>query len=117
MIKSAKGSRKIFVKTTTIDEYCTENRVVPDGIKIDVEGAERLVIEGGQQTIDRYAPWILLEFHGQYMPRDERQLNWNRIVHSAKKIVFLDGDCNKYEYGVELKSMPECAYFHTFIKY
>lgn len=112
-----KSSREIVVKTTTIDEFCEENGIRPDGIKIDVEGAEGLVIEGCQSVIKKYSPWVLLEFHGYFMSEEERRINWYRIVDSAKKVTFIDGNSNQYHYGSEVESMPDCSYFHVFIKY
>lgn len=44
--------RRIEVRTTTLDEWAA--REIPDGrlvLKVDVQGAEGLLIEGGQQTI------------------------------------------------------------------
>jgi len=36
---------------------------IPFLIKIDVEGAEHLVLEGGKKFIKQYKPIILLEIH------------------------------------------------------
>ena len=35
---SREFSGGVIVKTTTIDQYCQDNHILPDGIKIDVEG-------------------------------------------------------------------------------
>jgi len=91
---AVRGLREIVVQTTTIDKYCEENDVCPDGIKIDVEGAEAFVIEGCRNTIKKCCPWILLEFHGMLMPERQRKKNWDMITRSAKKVVFLDGAMN-----------------------
>ena len=109
--------KEVVVETTTIDKYCKDNGICPDGIKIDVEGAEGLVIAGCQNVIQKYSPWVLLEFHGMLMSEKERHLYWSEIVKSAKKIVFIDGKSNRYRYGSEVNSMPDCPYFHVFIKY
>jgi FkbM family methyltransferase len=53
------------VRTTTVDTIVFEQKQpVPDLIKIDVEGAERLVLAGSQETIKRYHPTFLIELHG-----------------------------------------------------
>jgi hypothetical protein len=55
------GSRFDFlVSTATIDEIvrCTWP---PDFIKIDVEGAERLVLAGAQETLRSHRPLVLFE--------------------------------------------------------
>jgi len=109
--------KMIRVETATIDTYCEENKISPNGIKIDVEGAEGLVIEGCRDTLEKCHPWILLEFHGMFMSEKERIRNWYRIVNSSKKIVFIDGNSQKYQYGSEVTSLPDCQYFHVFIQY
>lgn len=49
------------VETETIDNFCESNNIKPDFIKIDVEGAEHLVIEGGENVIQKYLPTIVFE--------------------------------------------------------
>lgn len=48
---------------TTLDAYCARHDLAPDVIKIDVEGAELAVLEGGRDTIGRYRPLIFLSVH------------------------------------------------------
>ncbi|MCP3929694.1 MAG: FkbM family methyltransferase [Bacteroidetes bacterium] len=45
-----------------LDSYFQENNILPSFIKIDVEGAEDLVIEGTLQTLEKYSPVIAMEF-------------------------------------------------------
>lgn len=54
---------KLTVKTVTLDNDLPSD-YVPTLIKIDVEGAERQVFEGGIETITRYKPIIIFE-HGK----------------------------------------------------
>lgn len=54
---------KLTVRTEKLD-HCLPDGYVPSLIKIDVEGAERLVIEGALETIRKYHPVILFE-HGK----------------------------------------------------
>jgi FkbM family methyltransferase len=51
---------KIIVRTETLDKSLPAG-YVPDLIKIDVEGAERLVIEGAINTISKYKPIVVFE--------------------------------------------------------
>ena len=51
----------ITVATRRLDDYCAEHAVTPTVIKIDVEGAEAMVLRGGKSTILSALPVITLE--------------------------------------------------------
>ncbi|MEK7180176.1 MAG: FkbM family methyltransferase [Patescibacteria group bacterium] len=55
----------IKVKTVPLDLFKKELGIleIPDLIKIDVEGAESLVLKGAEETIRKHRPLILLEVH------------------------------------------------------
>jgi len=52
----------------TLDTFCDENNIIPDFIKIDVEGAEFEVIEGAKFTIKTHRPRLMVEAHKEYNP-------------------------------------------------
>jgi len=106
-----------IIKLTTIDQYCTDNNFLPDGIIIDVEGAEGLVIEGSRKILSKHSLWVLMEFHGGFMSEEERINNWYKIVENAKKVTFIDGNSKHHSYGQTLTELPNCINFHLFIQY
>lgn len=55
--------KEITVKTETMDDVYPDGRPL-DFVKIDVEGAEYLVLEGGKETLKRWHPYIVFE-HGR----------------------------------------------------
>ena len=63
------------VRVTTLDEYCKVNNVVPTHIKIDAEGSEQDVIEGGLGIIKRHSPTIVIEF----WPLDKGGKHYNAL--------------------------------------
>lgn len=115
--KKEKGLKYELIDITTLDRFCEENNIHPNGIKIDVEGAEGSVIEGAKNTIERCSPWILLEFHGHKMSEEERIKIWQNVVNTAKKVLFIEGSSNKYKFGMEVKSIPDYSNFIVFIQY
>ena len=59
-----KWFKPIVVEQTTIDELIYQDICIPpDLLKIDVEGAESLVIEGAIKTIEIHRPLIVVEVH------------------------------------------------------
>lgn len=107
----------ISAPVTTIDKYCEDNDTWPQGIKLDVEGAEASVIQGCLKVIRKCHPWILLEFHGHFFQDDERKANWEEIVRYATEIVYIEGSASNLSFGSKLNGMPDSSYFHVFIQY
>lgn len=57
-------SRNIRVRTMTLDA-AAEQFGAPDLIKLDVEGAENLVLEGGKNVMSEHRPALVVEVHGE----------------------------------------------------
>lgn len=56
-----KTQEKIMVATITIDSFVEQNQLdTVDFIKADIEGAERMMLEGAQNTLAKYAPKLSL---------------------------------------------------------
>jgi FkbM family methyltransferase len=60
----------IDVRTTTVDDFCGTNGVVPDVIKMDIEGAELGGLQGARRTIAAGGRGLALfvEFHPTIWP-------------------------------------------------
>jgi FkbM family methyltransferase len=55
--------RKLTVSTDTLDNYVEREQLSSlDLVKIDVEGAERLVLEGAAVTLKKFKPLLVVEF-------------------------------------------------------
>ncbi|WP_212629652.1 FkbM family methyltransferase [Pseudomonas sp. KB-10] len=52
--------QSVTCRTTTLDSFCAERDIVPTLLKIDVEGAELMVVQGGGETL-QHTPIILME--------------------------------------------------------
>lgn len=56
----------------TLDDFLSErleNATCPCMIKCDVEGAEQLVLEGGENTLRKFKPTLLVSVHPPYLPK------------------------------------------------
>lgn len=69
----AEAKRSYIVETVhseRLDDYVARNGISRiDFMKIDVEGAEALVLEGGQQTLAKHKPSIFCEINDDYTQR------------------------------------------------
>lgn len=54
-----------YVHTISIDEFVHHSKNLPNIIKIDVEGAELLVLSGAKETIKNQKPIIFLSIHSE----------------------------------------------------
>ncbi|MFB6187515.1 MAG: FkbM family methyltransferase [Halobacteriaceae archaeon] len=60
--------------TIRLDSYCREN-TLPDIVKIDVEGAEYNVIQGGEDTLSKSRPELYIEMHpGQILDGKQQDI-------------------------------------------
>lgn len=51
----------------TLDKYCQDNWVVPNIIKMDIEGYEYYAVDGMLETLGNHHPVLLIEFHERLM--------------------------------------------------
>jgi len=62
LIQSSTAGKKVLVRKTTLDSYCENYSINSvDLIKIDVEGYETNVLQGGSSIIKKSSPIILME--------------------------------------------------------
>jgi len=60
--------RKISIQTITLDTLCREVGLRPNLVKIDVEGAELLVLRGAGELLSESYPTIILAVHPFWLP-------------------------------------------------
>lgn len=69
------AERLLTAPVTKLDQWVTDNAVVPDVVKIDVEGAELEVLEGMTETMQQHRPTIVCEVEGRERERTEEILS------------------------------------------
>ena len=65
---STKGNQPVMI--ISLDDFFKESLVLPDIIKIDVEGAELSVLKGSKNLLSESKPAILLSTHGDKVKND-----------------------------------------------
>jgi FkbM family methyltransferase len=61
----------VEVSTLTLDSFCDAAGIAPDVIKIDVEGAEGMVLRGATGVLQRYRPVLVISTHPYWFPASE----------------------------------------------
>ncbi|PJC31274.1 FkbM family methyltransferase [Candidatus Roizmanbacteria bacterium CG_4_9_14_0_2_um_filter_39_13] len=95
-LTSQKKVEKIRCKLKTLDNFCSQSKILPDFIKCDVEGAELFVFKGGCRLIQGSTPIIFTEMLRKwskkfgYHPNDIisffQQLDYHCFYISGNKI-------------------------------
>jgi FkbM family methyltransferase len=60
--------RKSAIDTITLDTFCSERSLRPNLVKIDVEGAELLVLRGAAKLLSESRPIVVLAIHPYWLP-------------------------------------------------
>jgi FkbM family methyltransferase len=64
------GQIRVTVPVETLDNFCAREEISRvDFMKIDVEGAELQILEGGQHVIETHQPVILVEIEARHTAR------------------------------------------------
>lgn len=106
----------IETKMISINKYCSDTNIKPDGFIIDVEGFEKEVIKGGMRTITQNSSWVLLEFHAYFMDNVEKEKIWNLIRTVAKKVFLLNKNLKNLRTGKIIENLPKDSYFHLYFE-
>ena len=60
------GFKEVMVDVMTLDEFVRRYEIIPDILKLDIEGAEYDLLVGGEQTIRDYRPDFYIEMHSEF---------------------------------------------------
>ena len=63
---------RVQVPSISLDDFCIESGLIPDVIKIDVEGAELLVLQGAERTLQEHSPTLIVGVHPFWLPKQQR---------------------------------------------
>ena len=102
--KGETTTRLIDVATDTLDNFCNKNKISRiDFIKIDVEGHELKVIEGGTETLKRLRPVLQIEI--------EQRHHKDNIIHIIEHVKNLGYKCNYLDVEtrqiISLETLPQ----------
>ena len=64
VVPGLNGSGSFQVPVISLDEFCEKNNLIPQGIKMDIEGGEIAALAGAKRVLERSRPIIFLSTHG-----------------------------------------------------
>jgi FkbM family methyltransferase len=112
---------KIDVPCTTLDRIVPTLGLRPTTVKMDIEGAEDLALDGARETLARRDVKVLLEVHHSYLVRRGKSANTvlRTLAELGKEIYFLENN-PAYPYRLMDKMDPagriEIDNFHVLAK-
>ena len=65
------GKTLTRVRSVTLDGFVSSSGIVPDLIKIDVEGAELLVLQGAERLLASHHPVLIVGVHPFWLPASQ----------------------------------------------
>lgn len=112
-VMSGQTGNEYEVKTVSVDDYVRRIGKPVQFIKIDVEGAEDLVLSGIDETLSIHRPVIELEFHQFNFEEEAAREMFAKLFDSygyVGKIIFI------IELGSVYRDIPEHAPFFSYDK-
>lgn len=78
----------IPIQTVTLDTYCAEAGARPDLLKVDVEGAELLVLQGAIKLLSESHPTLILAVHPYWLPTGQSPAQIREFLDAHGYAVF-----------------------------
>jgi len=73
--KNAHLYNKVSKRQVSMDDFCRQNKLIPEVVKIDVEGAELEVMQGAEEILKEHHPLIFLSVHPRHLAAQNTSLN------------------------------------------
>lgn len=77
----------------SLDDFCSKNNIIPDVIKIDVEGGEICVLRGARDILTKHRPVVILSVHPRHLRLMRSSIDdLKQLIKSLRyKITDIDG--------------------------
>lgn len=107
---------RLTVKTRRLDDLVEQHGIEPKLIKIDVEGAELLVLRGAERTIKQFKPVILVEHGSAALGYGESPATFfDCVTDLGLRIFNFDGDAH-YQRGAFIDAVGPDHFFNFLLR-
>ena len=83
------------VPTETLDSYCEARKIAPEFVKIDVEGNELNVLNGGVEVLKKYKPRILIEIEARHVGEEKAKETFEFLMQLGYEGSFVHNNTYK----------------------
>jgi FkbM family methyltransferase len=87
-LMEGRAIRNISIQTVTLDSFCGMVDIRPNLVKIDVEGAELLVLRGANKLLSEACPVIILAVHPYWLPTGQSTAQIVELLEAHGYTVF-----------------------------
>jgi hypothetical protein len=106
------GFEDVEVEVKTLDTFVAETNILPDILKVDIEGAEYDFLLGAAETIKKVHPIFYMELHSQYCAAKCAEFlvlegYLIKVLHEEEdsRVMILAEYTNKSNVGVSVETM------------
>lgn len=101
------------IRTETLDSYCNRHNIKPAFLKIDVEGNELRIFQGGFNTLKKYKPKIIVEIEARHVGQEKvfetfrflESLGYNGyLLHGLNSIPLANFSFEKHQNTNDMKN-------------
>jgi FkbM family methyltransferase len=87
------------VEVMTLDDYCEKKQILPDVVKVDVEGHEPYVLQGGRKILSAARPYLIVEINSKALRENGSSANGllTRLGDLDYRVFRLDTDMAGYQ--------------------
>jgi FkbM family methyltransferase len=68
-LKNKRVTKYKKVQSISLDNFCKKNNIIPELIKVDIEGSEIKMLIGSKKIIKKYKPIIFLSYHPEHIKK------------------------------------------------
>jgi FkbM family methyltransferase len=104
--------QRLRVKTISLDELVDRHGLEPRLIKIDVQGAEALVMQGARQTIKKFRPTLLVEHGSAASGYGESSSTFHDLAEDLGLRIFDFDGHGPYERDAFVRATRQLGYFN-----